>query len=168
MVFIWQISLLLLLFYWPYRKSFIYIFIYFPKSRIFSKVSKIFLMKIIVFIQKGCIKLIKSDSKDIYTFIVFPQKYEAAQLFSTLIIIRYFSEHQISILEWFCICSMLLCLLYFKTNKCTICEQKRLLLQRAVFFYNNPTTLTLNVILLIISFDNLLLFHSQEWDFEWF
>ncbi len=42
------------------------------------------------FIQQGCIKLIKSDSKDFYTLqkvLQFPLKYEVAQQFSTLILI---------------------------------------------------------------------------------
>ncbi len=71
----------------------------------------------ITFIQQGCISIIKSYSKDFYSvtkccscelcslkgpdiFFQFPQKYEAAQLLSTLIIIRNVFEQQISILYW--------------------------------------------------------------------
>jgi len=60
------------------------------------------LKEVNIFTQQGCIKLIKSDSKDNYNvkedcffllsiherFTYFPQKYEAVQLFWTLVIIR--------------------------------------------------------------------------------
>ncbi len=55
-------------------------YIYFPKrSRIFSK---IVLMEIIVFIHKGCIKLIKSDSKDIYTCSVSTKIWRSTTVFN--------------------------------------------------------------------------------------